>query len=1179
MWSGLPSWSKAIEYLARFLEAYGVNADLVRAEVERKDLIQAASYGLDRVNSQQLSEFIAELCQRGKAEPAEIHRKIVDLGPRYYITTNYDDLIEKSLRKWQPDRNFQTVTNTQLTEMAAITQTHASDYVFKPHGDVGSADSIIMSRQQYRKLLPQGERHGAMKALETLLLTRPVVYLGFGLRDPDFLYVRDSLQNTFTGGTRDHYAVIADVSEGERDYWRRHYGIHLVGYRTKPGPDGSRDHSELLALLDGLREKTGAVSGGGFGLGGSELVLALARHAGGLMGGEKLSRELQLRVHVEEENRGGRGRRAWLDRFDHSRVEGFLDGGPTRTLLIGLPGAGKSYAVRRSAARLAEALNKSCLAESFEPESVVVPILADLKMYRGNLVELVNDTLPLGLPFEVISKQFKVKVFLDSFNEMPREYLEDGTAESDFTKFAAGLGKSAMVVASRTADGLGGLGLATYTLDHVDEKDVASELERVNVKVTGAFSSEVMWLLQRPFYLGHVISGAVRLPESPHPRDFFRAFLGNVDKAFQERFNVDFEIGTVLTQVAYDAIDRGEEAFDLEEFVRTFRTDSACSTAGIEAIEVSNWLVSRSIFVPYSRGRVAFVHQSVTEYLGASELVRRYESNPRVLKEKLANRRWDEALYLCLGLVPKTVGEAFLDDVIEADFVFGLSAVKYLEVGRDEVVARLLAEIPGRRHELGSVELEIERAVAFHVPIGNAHEVHLRALIALGGTIGAVAVSRLVELKGEEVKDELLQLLVERRDDYNFCLEGVGAALMRFAVDSDVAKIVDWADSLEAESGREAPAGEVDGFIEGAAMFLSQLDLTVVRQGVLGEGADAEISPTRACLLCAVLQGQRSQAGLDLAGELVRRGFPEAAFSLHMIARFSESRDEFSWASFSAEHVLGLVSMMDAEDSWALPALQSVCARRPDLAELVEREAMGMSGVRQAALLHCISPEDHERVFRALDALIGMSEEDRQCEPVQIVERMECDWSGRESLLVDVLRLRNVRLARPMFGGSVPPTVPGLGNLDIGPIDWWLDWMTDEWTKDGDPWFLDQLGSLFGNHLSADVHEEFVSEFNKPSSKYRGVLLHIVIPALPDLNTDAFSEDAISFLLADLDYESGGRGYASNVLGSTATEEFVTKRLLPLVPGAKEARLSSLQKVLRKAGSRHDRRYFLEPSD
>ena len=108
------------------------------------------------------------------------------------------------------------------------------------------------------------------------------------------------------------------------------------------------------------------------------------------------------------------------------------------------------------------------------------------------------------------------------------------------------------------------------------------------------------------------------------------------------------------------------------------------------------------------------------------------------------------------------------------------------------------------------------------------------------------------------------------------------------------------------------------------------------------------------------------------------------------------------------------------------------------------------------------------------------------------------------------------------------------------------------------------------------MQEEFVSEFNKPRSKFRGVLLHFVVPSLPDLSTDAFSEDAVSLLLADLDRESNAHSSESDILGSTATEEFVTERLVPLLAGAKERGLSKLQAVLRQAGSRQNRRYFVE---
>ena len=155
------------------------------------------------------------------------------------------------------------------------------------------------------------------------------------------------------------------------------------------------------------------------------------------------------------------------------------------------------------------------------------------------------------------------------------------------------------------------------------------------------------------------------------------------------------------------------------------------------------------MFVPYSGGRVAFVHQSVTEFLAASELARRYESNPRVLKEKLANRRWDQALFLCLSLVPTQRSERrSLEHVIKADFALGLRAAKFLEVGRDEVVARLLSEIPGRIHEWGSFR-EGDRSPPWRSACRFAMSTRCTCvrLITLGDSIGA---SRRLPARGIE---------------------------------------------------------------------------------------------------------------------------------------------------------------------------------------------------------------------------------------------------------------------------------------------------------------------------------------------------------------------------------------------------------------------------------------------
>ena len=126
---------------------------------------------------------------------------------------NYDQLLEDAIHTWAPEPRTRTARNTNLLETAEIVQSRASHFVFKPHGDIDDLDSIILTREQYRKLLPNGKFHIAMETLRTLLLTRKVVYVGFGFcTDPDFLYTQVTFWQTSSTRHRHlHYAVMSDI--------------------------------------------------------------------------------------------------------------------------------------------------------------------------------------------------------------------------------------------------------------------------------------------------------------------------------------------------------------------------------------------------------------------------------------------------------------------------------------------------------------------------------------------------------------------------------------------------------------------------------------------------------------------------------------------------------------------------------------------------------------------------------------------------------------------------------------------------------------------------------------------------------------------------------------------------------------------------------------------------------
>jgi hypothetical protein len=567
-----------------------------------------------------------------------------------------------------------------------------------------------------------------------------------------------------------------------------------------------------------------------------------------------------------------------------------------------------------------------------------------------------------------------------------------------------------------------------------------------------------------------------------------------------------------------------------------------------------------------------FFHQSVTEFLAAGELARRYQESPQILEEKLSFTRWDQAIYLTLSLLPQEVEAMFLKSIIDTNFVLGLRATKYLEYERDEVVAKLLSEIPVRVDGHHPFEAGIELALRYGVPVREFHEAQLREIMACGNTIGGAAAQLLTELKGSLVKKELLQSLFDHRDDYNYCCNGIARAIFPFVEKGDLETLVAMADSIEDEVASESGEDIAIGFTTAIQTLLGTIDLPTISGAFLPSDHTSQVSEFRARILCSVLQSRHSTAALELSAELLLRGVNGAATAMYFVARFAKPEDNLSWSSFTKVHVdclLSIVQYMNKKE-WALWALECLCASRPDLAEVVELRASIESGLLKAALLHCASPDDNAPIFDALSELANMDDKQRQKEPISLLEQVELNWAGQEALMVRLLQLRDAELALAIMNDG---EIVSLGELEIGSIEWLLDWLMDAEGTHLWWWLCDRISRLLGAHSTSTARDAFLAEFNRPDSKYRRVLTKLILWAHDDLSTDRFSEEAIRFRLASLREEKTADYLRGHLLGSTATESFVTERLLPQLSEAEEPLSTNLREVLKQAGSRHGRRY------
>lgn len=1177
IWSGLPSWDKMISNLAYFLEKNGCCSKLVKSEAERGDLLQAASYGFDHLTKQQIGEFIRESCNYGIAQPSEIHEKIVTLGPTCFITTNYDNLIEEGIRKWLPDKFFRPpVTNRHLTETAEIVHTRSSNFVFKPHGDAADTESIILTREQYRTLLPGGERHAALETVKLLLASRPVVYIGFGLRDPDFMYLKDLLANTYKGGARDHYAIMADVDPEEARYWRNNYGIHLINYEINIDEQGNRNHNNLLKLLENLKINSVATFDGNniHEKTSQEFlpqnILSLARHAGRLSVFSLANPELTIRAKLINAGNDGRLSRKIRYGYQQYSINDLLEKFNSSNIIItGLPGAGKSYSMKKSVAILAEKLNKTCLKEVFIPEDVLIPIYIDLKLYDGDIKELISKSLVSSLNFDDLSNRFKIIVFLDSFNELPSVFMENGTCERDLFLFFESVRNCRIIIGSRTNDGLNKLSFPIYCLEDIDFSYVKDKINNMRVSFDKRFESEIITLLQKPFLFNLFSNEKVSLPEKYNPIDLYNSYFDNIDRIFIEHYGVDFKLKSPLSKVAFEALNNGVEIQPLYTLVQFINVEiNNKNITEFTGADVTNWLVSKGVLIPYLNGRFSFFHQSITEYLAATELANRYKNNNEILRSILVYSRWDQALFFTLPILSEDLSNKFLNEVIDIDIKLAIRASKYLESGRGTVVTKILEYIISERKKHGA---EYDHMISFVLDdliVEESHTDLLIEIINFKDSLGGNACIMLDSIKGREFKEYFLGFFITDKDDYNFLANGVSLVLEKYIDENDIDDIQKIIDEISKDNP-DLRNDKLVGFSTGISNLLVNIDIDKVYKKLFTEKKD-NLPRLNTIILSELLSKNRSSKSLKLASYLLK--YEEKIATCIYFISFEEKDEniKLDWTVFCEEHIEQLLMYSCNQNGWAIDALGVICKNNSKLNLFLKEKSKKTPDLHGIVLRSLFSVNTNDTIIELRD-FIELPPEAISKEPLELINHINIDWKGNESLLMDILKTDNINILKMVLNQV---RMLDFGEVAIDDVHPWLDKVINYKLDENESWCAYLLSELFNDHLSTESIKLFIDEFNSPSSKYRDILSERILPRIDNLSTDDFSESAISYLLSKLNKENIRCFFDNDLLANTCTIKFVNEYLLPLLCLDNKPLVDNLRDVLISAGSRHGRRYI-----
>lgn len=193
-----------------------------------------------------------------------VAREVAALGFRHLLTTNYDRVMELAYQQaglelealdWSQPEKLR-----QFLQELSYDDDDAGPRLVYLHGRFFDPQHIVLTESSYATRYLSSD--DSQLKLLSILLTQPIVFIGFSVNDPDINYLMRVARARLGVGNPHHFAIVGYELDYERELIERRFegkfGIQSVFYRVHRG-EGREDHSVLVELLEDLRQATSAV--------------------------------------------------------------------------------------------------------------------------------------------------------------------------------------------------------------------------------------------------------------------------------------------------------------------------------------------------------------------------------------------------------------------------------------------------------------------------------------------------------------------------------------------------------------------------------------------------------------------------------------------------------------------------------------------------------------------------------------------------------------------------------------------------------------------------------------------------------------------------------------------------------------------------------------------------------
>lgn len=247
--SGAPSWLRLTQLCAeRLFRDQGVDAsrDRLYAEALEKEDFPESFSRLEAMTTRQALESAVRSIMQGARDPTRALRTLVTMPFAGFVTTNYDLLLERALML-EGLGGWATVGNSS-TEIPKLSR-DPENVVWHIHGALDAASErsrLVLTSEDYDDVYQDSSE--VVFQLKALLTQRRVVFVGFGLRDVEFLRLLRQVKR-FSNPARPILAFLSGVYGGDKEPDRvrllERYNVDAIPY-----PTTGESHKALDDLIE-----------------------------------------------------------------------------------------------------------------------------------------------------------------------------------------------------------------------------------------------------------------------------------------------------------------------------------------------------------------------------------------------------------------------------------------------------------------------------------------------------------------------------------------------------------------------------------------------------------------------------------------------------------------------------------------------------------------------------------------------------------------------------------------------------------------------------------------------------------------------------------------------------------------------------------------------------------------